>query len=65
MSWDLILQLAALVLLGGIAAIIGMALWSFATETKHKRNLELIQHRERMNRQLNRELDELGRTDDA
>lgn len=47
MSWDLILQLAALVLLGGIALILGTATWSFISETKHKRALELIEHHRR------------------
>lgn len=42
MSWDLILQLAALVLLGGIAALIGTAIWASITDTKHKRKLELL-----------------------
>ena len=45
MSWDLILQLAALVLLGAIVLIVGAVMWTVISETKHKRNLELIDRR--------------------
>lgn len=52
MSWELILQIAALVLLGGIAMIIGAVTWSFISETTHKRRLELIDRRNRMPDQI-------------
>ena len=65
MSWDLILQVAALVLLGGIAVLIAIGAWNAVADAKHKRNLELIEHRERASRKLNAELDALGRAEDV
>lgn len=52
MSWELILQIAALVLLGAIAAMIGGAIWTSVSETKHKRTLELIDRRNAMPGQM-------------
>lgn len=47
MSWELIAQIAVLVLLGAIAILIGSAIWNSMEQEKHKRALELIEHHRR------------------
>ena len=65
MSWELILQLAALALLLGIVTIIGSAMWMFISGEKHKRSLELIDRRNRAMQADMQWRDNLGRAEDG